>query len=407
MFQGHDLNKRHRLAGHAAASLGVALFFTAPLPAIAQRAGTNANTSAYSPNAIGVRGVGARSPLATFGRVGGDFTSDWGNTPSSVNRGLPQQPYARAQTQLQVGYTATNGLGVSGSQLNASLVRNSQAARQLFGDRAATSLLGRTTGSGIGSNLDVNPPPLRRTSRGSTYIPGYSPASLSLDRGLLLRTNSNLARLATGPRESFATLAARGDEDPFTLNASKDDSDRPAALSSQDTQGLTFEQRQKQRVDKEFLDCIDRGDEAARAGDIHRARASYQRARIINSDDASPCFRLFVACMLTRDVSQAFVYLRQGLARAHSAEQLKISLADCTASIQDLRKIQSEIDKELRSTTPNAIQHAVLSYLSFVLEDPGAARKEAQAALKVAPNSSELEKLARFVETRNIVPSGG
>lgn len=401
------MNKRHRLAGHAAASLGLALFFTAPLPAIAQRAGTSASTSAYSPNAVVLRGVGSRSPLANFGRVGGDFTSDWGSGSAAGNRGLPQQPYARIQNQPQVGYTSSNGLGVSGSQLNASLVRNSQAARQIFGDKAATGLLGRTTGTGIGSNFDVNPPPLRRTSRGSTYIPGYSPASISLDRGLLLRTNSNLARLATGPRESYATLAARGDEDPFALNASNNESDRSAADTSKDTIALTFEQRQKQRVDREFLDCIDRGDEAARAGDIHRARASYQRARIINADDASPCFRLFVVCILSRDVCQAFVYLRQGLARANSADQLKINLADCTTSPQDLRKIQSEIDRALRGSTANAFEHAVLSYLSFVLEDPGAARKEAQAALKLAPNSSELDKLARFVETRNTVPSGG
>jgi len=244
-------------------------------------------------------------------------------------------------------------------------------------------------------------------SRGSTYIPGYSPASHSLDRGLLLRTNSNLARLATGPRDSFATLATRSDEDPFALSTSNIESDRSPEIGAQVTDGFTLEQRQKLRVDKEFLDCIDRGDEAARAGDANRARASYQRARIINADDASPCFRLFVSCMLTRDVSQAFVYLRQGLARADSADQLRINLADCTSSLQDLRKMQSEIDKELRSSTADAFQHAVLSYLSFVLEDPGAARKEAQAALKMAPNSSEIEKLARFVETRNTAPSGG
>src|SRR5262249_17989476 len=133
-------------------------------------------------------------------------------------------------------------------------------------------------------------------------------------------------------------------------------------------------------------------------GSRHRPRSCYQRACIIGSDQAAPYLRLFVVSVLLEDPTQAGVYLRQGLRRVHTRDDLNISATECVPSVENFKKIQTSVGQDLLSMSAGATEHVIMAFLSWVLGDLDVARREAQLAAQLAPDRPDIVRFAQLVQ---------
>lgn len=333
-------------------------------------------------------------PSQNVGRIGGALTQFNDFSLGSNLQGAEAGPDIRdsastrsARTYLGQGaIQSTLGSGYSG--FGSTFQRRSGLGAGFGVALGNTPLAGAPQGQGGRraytpsfsiSGIQYTPP-----ARGLSGLPSLRPTlpQLSLDRNLMLRTQSRLGLLATGTRDSYGFDRGRAARASIPALATRGDNEPPALPAPPATPGVSASERLLRERQQRMAGYISRGDELLRAGEYDLARSAYNVASVAGSESPAPRLRLFIANLYTRDTNQATTYLRQAIIRAKTLDDLKLDVSAFSPSKEPFSLFPDRLSGLATKADPPAIELVVYAYVCWVNGDNSTALRQAEAATK-------------------------
>lgn len=358
------------------------------------------------------------SPINTFGRVGGSYTFTFGGTLQSASGGgggFDRRSATPRLGGLAGGLDKPRPGGADNRLGDAPAFGTTTGFRQSAGfggiERNNVPRFGTPTFGlnqmplgarlGRGTTADLGLANAFRANPASTLPSngkGLSPRFM-LDRQLLTSARSPLARAAVGPARDEFTIAADAAAKQSTVPVAETIASRPPdPVLESGMDELSPGERMRERVRRTTAFAIQRGDELFKAGRLQEAKASYELAKGLRSDDPTADVRLFLVSSFLFEHNEATVSLKFAIAKAESLQQLRVDVESVLPTKEDLNIfVRSLAERAGRSDVGTALQ-IKYAFLAWLADDPISARRVTALAAESKDSGPEIHKFLAWLD---------